>query len=63
MKKEINTADYSLFIITGIDRSGKRFRLSYSTPFMAFAINLWCGTVWGVRKIDGKRERLKRVIN
>ena len=63
MKTEITTADYSLFIVTGKDRSGKRFRLCYSNGFAAFSINLWCGTVWGVRKIDGKREKLKTVFN
>lgn len=63
MKTEINTADYSQYIVTGLDRDGKRFRLIYTQATTAFFINLWRGHVWGVRKVDGKREKLKSVYN
>lgn len=70
MKTEINPADYCRFIITGTDRTGKRFRMSYPTEAarFVFAFNLYNGSIWGVRvsnglAYDGKRELLKRVIN
>lgn len=63
MKTEINPADYSAFIITGTDRNGKRFKLTYSNALYAFSINLYKGSVYGVRISDGKRELLKRVVN
>lgn len=58
-------SDHSRFIITGKDVHGKRFRMSYGPDAarFAFAINLYCGSVWGVRVSDGKRELLKRVCN
>lgn len=65
MKTEINISDYSRFIVTGVDRDGRRFRLSYgqAAARTAFAVNLLRGTVWGVRIKDGKREQLKVVFN
>jgi len=65
MKTEINTADYTAFIVTGLDRDGKRFRLTYapSAAQVAFCINLFRGSVWGVLKSTGKREKLKSVYN
>lgn len=65
MKTEINAADYSRFIVTGKDRDGKRFRLTYSPQAarVAFSVNLYRGSVWGVRMTDGKREKLKTVCN
>ena len=65
MKTEIDIMDYSAFIVTGLDRKGRRFRLSYGQDAarFAFAINIWRGTVWGVRIKDGKREQLKVVLN
>lgn len=49
------------YIVTGVDRDGKRFRKSYTNPHFALAINLWNGSVWQVR--DGKRKLIKRVYN
>ena len=51
------TAD--TYDVTGVDRSGKRFKLSFSGEFHAMGINLWRGSVWRVR--DGKRTLIKRV--
>lgn len=58
-------SDYSRFIVTGKDVHGKRFRMSYGPDAarFAFAINLYAGSVWGVRVSDGKRNLLKRVFN
>jgi hypothetical protein len=47
--------------VTGVDRSGKRFKHAYSSKFHAMGINLWRGSVWHVR--DGKRKLIKRVFN
>lgn len=43
-------------------RNGEKGTLTYSGPRMAFGINLWNGSVWGVRA-DGTKMLLKRVIN
>lgn len=48
--------------VTGVDRNGKRFKLSYKDAWMARGINLWQGTKWGVRA-DGTRKKLVEVYN
>ncbi len=59
----INTADFpGGFDVTGVDVYGKRFKQHYTNAAVAFAINLWNGSVWGIRA-DGTRQRLKRVVN
>lgn len=60
MKIDLNK--YIKFIVTGVDRSGKRFKLTYDKPLWAFGINLWRGSVWGLLE-SGKRELLNRVFN
>lgn len=49
------------YIVTGIDRNGKRFRKEYDDAFTAMHINLWRGNVW--RLVDGKKTRIKSVYN
>lgn len=49
------------YIVTGVDRNGKRFVKQYSEKFWAMGINLWRGSVWEVT--DGKRRLIKRVYN
>ena len=67
MKTEVIVSEYSRFIVCGIDRDGRRFRLSYSGDMagarMALGINLWKGNVYGRRAVDGKRVKLKTVQN
>jgi len=53
------TAD--TYEVTGVDRSGKRFKLRYGSKFFAMGVNLYRGSVWRVR--DGKRTLIKRVFN
>ena len=50
------------YVVTGILRDGKRFRLQYADKATALSINLWCGTVWEVDE-RGKRKRIKAVYN
>ena len=50
------------YLVTGIDKRGKRFRLQYSCKKTALSINLWQGNVWQVDDL-GKRKRIKAVIN
>ena len=50
------------FHVTGINRGGKRFKLVYSSLFMAMSINLYRGSVYAVLD-TGKRKLLKRVYN
>lgn len=47
------------FHVTGLNRSGKRFKLVYSSLYMAMSINLYRGSVYAV--LDGKRKLIKRV--
>jgi hypothetical protein len=60
-----SASDYSRFIVTGKDVRGRRFRMTYGSnaASFAFGINLYNGSVFGVRVSDGKRELLKRVRN
>jgi hypothetical protein len=58
--------DYQEFVVTGKDTRGKRFSMHYAaTPsgfYTAMGINLYHGSVWGIRKgAEAKRELLKRV--
>ncbi len=41
---------------------GQRFRIVTKSAGHADGINLWLGSVWGVRA-DGTRKLLKRVFN
>lgn len=50
------------FLVTGIDRNGKRFKIESSSYEYACMINLWNGSVWAVLE-NNKRKLLKRVIN
>lgn len=59
---DMNGAEFSFFHVTGTDLYGRRFRLVYKSAIGAFGINLWCGSVWGVRE-DGTRKLLRRVWN
>lgn len=54
--------DTNKYVVTGIDRRGKRFSHRYSNFFQAMGINLWNGSVWEVNP-QGKRKLLKRVHN
>ena len=51
--------DGDRYLVTGVDRSGKRFGFVYSDWFTARCINLWHGSRWLLR--DGKRYLLSRV--
>ncbi len=51
------------FHVTGELRSGVRFkRMKFSSFASANMINLYSGSVWGVKE-DGSRKLLKRVYN
>lgn len=49
------------YVVTGVDRQGKRFKLTYSNCLYAMSINLWRGSVW--QETNGTRKLLKRVYN
>jgi hypothetical protein len=63
---EVDLRDYEFFDVTGVTVYGKRFKLRYSATrtgfYTAFGINLYQGSVWGV-KSNGKRVLLNRVYN
>ena len=50
------------FHVTGIDFSGRRFKMTFGSFKAANMINIWEGSVWGVTDC-GKRKLLKRVYN
>ena len=62
-KNVVNSEDYTSFIVTGKTTDNKRFSRTFNTNQVryAFSINLWSGSVWGVRKSNGKRHLLNRV--
>jgi len=47
--------------VTGTDVRGKRFKIVTSNPIHADAINVYNGTLWGIR--DGKRRIIRRIFN
>jgi len=47
--------------VTGVDRSGKRFKIETDSRMYAHGINLWRGSVW--LWVDGKWKLVKRVWN
>lgn len=51
---------FQKYVVTGTTVQGKRFRLVYPTVFWAMGINLWKGSVWGIKE-NGERKLLKRV--
>jgi len=51
------------FHVTGVLRNGRRFKtMKFSSYNTAICINLWRGSVWGVKE-DGSRKLLKRSYN
>jgi hypothetical protein len=49
------------YLVTGVMRDGRRFRIPTDNWHYAQAINLWRGSKWLVR--DGKRHRILAVYN
>jgi len=49
------------YLVTGIDRSEKRFSMTFKQWLHARSINVWQGSRWLVR--DGKRHLIQRVTN
>ena len=49
------------YLVTGVDRQGRRFRLHCSNWRHASSINLWQGSRWLVR--DGRRFRINTTSN
>lgn len=48
------------YVITGRDRSGKRFAPIHTDTPQHY--NIWQGTVWEVTE-DGKRKRVREIYN
>jgi hypothetical protein len=51
-----------MYIVTGVNVKGQRFRKVYDNKYLAMCINLWRGSVWEVQP-DGRRKLIKRVMN
>jgi hypothetical protein len=54
--------EFVLYHVTGVDCSGKRFKIVTNNALHARGINVWRGTKWGVRK-DGTRKKLVVIYN
>lgn len=50
-----------LYKVTGVDRYGKRFSVTYESWSMARMINVWQGNKWLVR--NGCKFRLQEIYN
>jgi len=50
------------YCITGVDKSGKRFKIERADYAFIASINVWKGTLWGVMH-SGKRTRLRTYNN
>lgn len=57
-----DNADVQEYHVTGVDRSGKRFKIVTKNWWQASAINVWRGTRWAVGH-DGKRHRIQTIRN
>ena len=49
------------YVVTGIDRNGKRFVRHETIWGMAASVNLWKGSLWLLR--DGNRYLIRTVTN
>lgn len=49
------------YLVSGVDRNGKKFRYHFEDWKWADSINLWKGCKWLIR--DGKRYLIKKVVN
>lgn len=49
------------YLVTGVDRLGRRFRMGASNWVQASGINVWQGSRWLIR--DGHRYLIQRVYN
>jgi hypothetical protein len=54
--------DKTVYQVTGVDRSGRRFKVTTTNAIHASGINLYRGTVWQVLP-SGRRKVLRRVWN
>ena len=54
--------DKTVYEVTGVDRSGRRFKITTTNAIHAGGINLYRGTVWQVLP-SGRRKVLRRVWN
>jgi hypothetical protein len=50
-----------IYVVTGVDLRGRRFRYQTSIWLQARSINVYRGSRWLVR--DGKRTLLERIYN
>jgi len=49
--------------VTGVDRYGKRFRITTNSSFYCSGINLWRGSKWELDETTNKYKLLVRVFN
>ena len=51
-----------VYVVTGVDRNGKRFKLVTTNRIHAFGVNLYRGNVW-IQDHTGKRKLLASTYN
>lgn len=53
-------SEYSSFVVTGVRLNGQRFTITTTNYRYASAINVWRGSLWGVRVDTGRRQLITR---
>ena len=51
----------SVYLVTGVTRTGSRFRVETESLMHALGINLWRGTVWEI--VEGHKKKIRTVSN
>lgn len=60
--QNVNGTDYVSFVATGVDRRGKRFRITSDNWLYIAGVNVWRGNKWGILP-TGKRKLIQSVFN
>jgi hypothetical protein len=50
------------YVITGINRMGRRFKITTGNLHYAYGFNVWKGSLWEIQE-DGKRKRIHSWYN
>jgi hypothetical protein len=45
------------YVITGIDRNGRRVKITTGNLHYAYGFNVWRGNLWEIQE-DGRRKRI-----
>jgi hypothetical protein len=63
MAQYVPTFQNEIYVVTGVDRRGKRFRKMFDNLFFAAYINVYRGSLWAQCLDTGKRKLLRTTYN